>query len=45
MLEMADCKCRQKDWAKALEHITPVLDMFPEHEQALEILERIKKAE
>lgn len=44
-LAMAECKTRQKDYSAALEHLKPVLDLFPEHEEANEILERIKKGE
>lgn len=45
MLAMADCKCRQKDYALALKHLKPVLEFFPEHEDAQRLLEIIKKGE
>ena len=45
MLAMADCKCRQKDYAMALNHLKPVLEFFPEHEEAQRLLAIIKKGE
>lgn len=45
MLAMADCKCRQKDFAKAMHHLKPVLEFFPEHEEAQRLLQIIKKGE
>ena len=45
MLAMADCKCRQKDYAAALKHLKPVLEFFPEHEEAQRLLTIIKHGE
>ena len=45
MLAMSEIKCKQKDYAMALKHLKPVLEIFPEHEEAQRLLQIIKNGD
>ena len=45
LMGMANCKYHQKDFVLAKEHIETILKILPEHEEALELLNKIEKEE
>ena len=44
-MNMAECKYRQKEYKEAKEHVDAVLEILPEHEEAIELLNKIEKEE
>ena len=45
LLGMATCKYKQKEYNLAKEHIEAILKVLPEHEDAVELLNKIEKEE
>ena len=45
ILGMATCKYKQKEYTQAKEHIETILKVLPEHEEAVELLNKIEKEE
>ena len=45
LLGMATCKYKQKEYSLAKEHLETILKVLPEHEEAVELLNKIEKEE
>lgn len=45
IMNMADCKYKQKDYETAKNHLKRVLELLPQHEDALELMKKIENGD